>query len=80
MKNASDIDLKILAITLLIAAVLKGRQLITAPVTSYNLGRLANIKEWFVTTPAAALLTKSRATSAWEGKAPDFEIILEKIA
>jgi hypothetical protein len=45
-----------------------------------TLGRLADVKEWFVTTPAVALLTNSRITSAWEGQAPDFETILEKIA
>jgi hypothetical protein len=41
---------------------------------------LADIKEWFVTTPAVALLTNSRITSAWEGQAPDFETILQNIA
>ena len=79
MKNASDIVLKILAIILLTPAVLKGWQLITEPLISYNLGRLADVKEWFVTTPAVALLTNSRITSAWEAKNPDFETILQKI-
>jgi thiol-disulfide isomerase/thioredoxin len=45
-----------------------------------KLGRLTDTKEWFVTTPAVALLTNSRITSAWEGKAPDFETILQNIA
>jgi len=44
------------------------------------LGRLAETKEWFVTTPAVALLTDGRVTSAWEEKTPDFETILQNIA
>jgi len=44
-----------------------------------TLGRLADVKEWFVTTPVVALLTDSRITSAWEGEAPDFETILQKL-
>jgi len=41
------------------------------------LGRLAETKEWFVTTPAVALLSDGNVTSAWEEKAPDFETILQ---
>jgi len=44
------------------------------------LGRLANTKEWFVTTPAVALLTHGTVNHAWEAKAPDFDTILSKIA
>ena len=44
------------------------------------LGRLAETKEWFVTTPAVVLLTDSQVTSAWEENAPDFDTILQNIA
>jgi len=43
-------------------------------------GRLADVKEWFVTTPAVALLTNGRVKSAWEEKAPDFDTIIQKMA
>ncbi len=43
-------------------------------------GRLAETKEWFVTTPAVALLTDGKVISAWKEKAPDFETILQNIA
>ncbi len=42
-----------------------------------TLGRLAETKEWFVTTPAVALLTDGKVTSAWEEKAPDFDTIIK---
>ena len=45
-----------------------------------TLGRLAETKEWFVTTPAVALLTDGKVTSAWEEKAPDLDTILQNIA
>jgi len=44
------------------------------------LGRLAETKEWFVTTPAVALLTAGKVTSAWEGNAPDLDAILQSMA
>ncbi len=44
------------------------------------LGRLANVKEWFVTTPAVALLENGRTKRAWEGQAPPFETIIESMA
>jgi len=44
-----------------------------------TLGRLAETKEWFVTTPAVVLLTDSQVTSAWEEKAPHLETILQNI-
>ncbi len=44
------------------------------------LGRLDESKEWFVTTPAVALLADGRVTSAWEAKAPDLETILQDLA
>ena len=45
-----------------------------------TLGRLANTKEWFVTTPAVALLTDGTVKQAWEAKAPDFNAILSEIS
>jgi hypothetical protein len=90
MKPASDTVLKLLGVLLFAAAVLKGWQLLTEPVSnndiwSYRpflilqvcvLGRLAESKEWFVTTPAVALLSDGQVKSAWEGKAPDLHTIL----
>ena len=46
----------------------------------YTLGHLAGTKEWFVTTPAVALLTDGKVKSAWEEKAPDLDTILQKLA
>jgi len=45
-----------------------------------TLGRLAETKEWFVTTPAVALLTDGQVISAWEEIAPNFETILQNMA
>lgn len=42
-------------------------------------GRLAAVKQWFVTTPAVALLKDSRVTSVWEETSPDFDKIIESI-
>ncbi len=44
------------------------------------LGRLPETKEWFVTTPAVALLTNGQVKAAWEEKAPDFNEILQYFA
>ena len=44
-----------------------------------TLGRLDQTKEWFVTTPAVALLTDGKVKFAWEEKAPDLELILQNI-
>jgi len=44
-----------------------------------TLGCLTMVKEWFVTTPSVVLLADGHVRTAWEGKAPDFETILEKI-
>jgi hypothetical protein len=49
----------------------------TSPCT---LGQLPETKEWFVTTPAAVLLTNGIIKSAWEAKVPDFDTIIETIA
>ena len=44
------------------------------------LGRLAATKEWFITTPAAALLTNTRVKVAWAQFAPDFNAVIAEIA
>ena len=44
------------------------------------LGRLANVKEWFLTTPAVALLEDGRTKRAWEGEVPTFQMIIESMA
>ena len=44
-----------------------------------TLGRLPETKEWFVTTPAVALLVDNQVTSVWEQKAPDLNGILEAL-
>lgn len=45
-----------------------------------TLGRLAATKEWFITTPAAALLTNTRVKAAWAQFAPDFDTVIAEIA
>jgi len=45
-----------------------------------TLGRLGETKEWFVTTPAVALLTAGKVTSVWEEKAPNFDTIVRDMA
>jgi hypothetical protein len=44
-----------------------------------TLGRLAETKEWFVTTPVVALLTDAMIKAAWEGKAPDSGAVLAEV-
>jgi hypothetical protein len=56
-----------------------GPPLVT-PDSPCTLGRLADTKDWFLTTPAAAFLTDGKVKHAWEAKAPDFDAILSKIA
>ena len=48
--------------------------------TLCTLGQLAETKEWFVTTPAVALLADAKVAAAWQPKAPDFETVLQKLA
>jgi thiol-disulfide isomerase/thioredoxin len=43
-------------------------------------GRLAEAKDWFVTTPAVTLMTDARVKAAWEAEAPDCDSILAHIA
>lgn len=45
-----------------------------------TLGRLAATKEWFITTPAAALLTNTRVKAAWPQFAPDCSTVIAEIA
>jgi thiol-disulfide isomerase/thioredoxin len=47
------------------------------PASACTLGKLNESKEWFVTTPAVALLAEGTVKSAWEEDAPDFETILQ---
>ncbi|MHC4640534.1 MAG: hypothetical protein ACYS32_02740 [Planctomycetota bacterium] len=39
--------------------------------TTCTLGQLADTKEWFVTTPAAALISEGKVGSSCEGEAPE---------
>lgn len=41
------------------------------------LGRLADSKEWFVTTPAVVLLGDGKVTSSWEQNVPDLDTIVQ---
>ncbi len=45
-----------------------------------TLGRLADVKEWFVTTPATTLLAEANVKAAWEPGAPDLATVLSRIA
>ena len=45
-----------------------------------NYGRLSDVKEWFVTTPAVALVKNGQVAQAWEEKAPNFETVLQSLA
>ena len=42
-------------------------------------GQLADVKEWFVTTPATVVLIGSKVAAAWEGETPDGKAILTTI-
>ena len=86
MKTANDIVLKVLGALLIVAGALKGRQLLTEPVANNSIWTwrpfmvLQVDKDWFVTTPAVALLTDGRVISAWEAKTPDLDTILKNMA
>ena len=47
---------------------------------SCTLGKLDESKEWFVTTPATALLRDGQVTSAWAEKAPGLDNIVEYLS
>ena len=42
-------------------------------------GRLADVKEWFVTTPAVVLLTDGQVKQSWQEKPPEIDVVLENI-
>lgn len=44
-----------------------------------TLGKLPEAKEWFVTTPAIALLSNSTVQKIWEGETPDLDNIFKII-
>ncbi|MBC8481454.1 MAG: hypothetical protein H8D47_02160 [Planctomycetes bacterium] len=46
---------------------------------NYAIGKLSNIKEWFITTPAVILLESSTVRNSWEEVAPDFDAVLNNI-
>ena len=85
MKTANDIVLKALGALLIVAGTLIGWQLLTEPVANNNIWTwrpfmaLQVDKDWFVTTPAVALLTDGQVTSAWEAIAPDLDTILKNM-
>jgi hypothetical protein len=54
-------------------------QAATGQNTPCRLGRLANTKDWFVTTPAAALISEGKVGSSWEAEAPDFDGIVRNL-
>jgi len=44
------------------------------------IGRLADSKQWFITTPAVILLKNGKVKSAWQGQAPSFDTVIERIS
>jgi hypothetical protein len=46
------------------------------PQVSWVVGRLADVKEWFVTTPATILLSEGKVRSVWETMTPELTTIL----
>ncbi len=54
-----------------------------APITetaAVTLGKMDDSKEWFVTTPAVALLKNAHVQQAWEEQAPTLDTILTSMA
>ncbi len=51
-----------------------------SPDTPATLGKMDKSKEWFVTTPTVALITRGRVKRAWEEEAPTFETIINSMA
>jgi hypothetical protein len=47
--------------------------------TNCTYGRLADMKEWFVTTPAVVLLTDGQVKQIWQEKLPEIDAVLENI-
>ncbi len=50
-----------------------------SPDTACVLGKLADTKEWFITTPAVLVLEDGRVRGGWEGKAPDLEVVVNML-
>ena len=48
--------------------------------TSCSIGRLPEVKEWFITTPAMVLLKSGKVAQSWEQELPDFGSILDNIS
>jgi hypothetical protein len=48
--------------------------------TAVTQGKMDNSKEWFVTTPAVALLRNAQVQQAWEEQAPTLDTILTSMA
>ena len=48
--------------------------------SSYTAGKLLDIKEWFITTPAVVLLDDSMVRNSWEQVAPDLDAVLNSFA
>ena len=44
------------------------------------LGRLAEVKEWFITSPAVVLTYASTVKATWEQAAPDFETVVRQMS
>ncbi|MHC4867038.1 MAG: hypothetical protein ACYTEX_23415 [Planctomycetota bacterium] len=47
---------------------------------NYAVGKLPDIKEWFITTPAAVLVDDSMVRNSWEEIAPDLDAVLDSFA
>jgi thiol-disulfide isomerase/thioredoxin len=48
--------------------------------STHTIGKLSDIKEWFITTPAVVLLDDSMVRNSWEEKAPDLDAVLNSFA
>jgi thiol-disulfide isomerase/thioredoxin len=49
------------------------------PSPSYTRGQLADVKEWFVTTPCVLLLVDNRVRQAWQEEVPDLASVLRSM-
>jgi len=48
--------------------------------TNYSVGKLLDIKEWFISTPAVILLENGIVRNSWEEKTPDIDAILKSFS
>ena len=51
-----------------------------SPEPSCAVGRLMNVREWFLTTPSAVLLTKESVQAAWEESVPDLQTVVARVS